>query len=180
MCVCALNFSQLTTYLSLGLAGEFCKYTNKLFKQAEIKKRLRRLGVVPFSRLVSAATLIDVIFSLILLTVGSVLFYSGVLGSFYNVGTIQLVPFLVLVGGVLIAFGIFVAVRLGKKLKGTSLATISLVYLIGATLIILLMFSTLNFLQILAFLPPLYLSDAILDVAFLVGYSEKESTKGSQ
>jgi hypothetical protein len=123
----------------------------------------------------------EVALGVILLFFGSVFFYSG-MHAYYDLllfhtgrGTVQLIPLVTLWGGALIILGIYVAEHLGEQLKSRHLATISLAHLIAVSAIYLHLIRALNggSYLILEFLGTALLNNALLYVAFLIGYFRK-------
>jgi len=110
-----------------------------------------------------------------LLFIGSVFFYWTVWNILHGYGSrpAGLNSIFSMFGVFVIICGIFVASYLVKKLRGKYLATISLIHLIVAPSLIYLVFSIFAPHLIYLFIPPIVLSNIILDITFLVGYFKR-------
>jgi len=107
--------------------------------------------------------------------IGSFVFYSGAFGYMLHYGTVQIMPFFMMCGGLVLIVGLVIAFIVGKMLEGRYWAGISIAYQMVATSSIYLIFSQAYPNRILSpFLPHILLSNSTLCIAWFIGYYIKK------
>jgi len=111
--------------------------------------------------------------SAVFLFVGSSVLFWAAYGIIFGLGILTpLIPVSLFVGSFIILLGIYIALHFAENLRVRNLVLISLTYLVIAHLLNLLIFYVLHPNWVSTFwmnLHQINLSDAVLDLAFLIG-----------